>query len=120
MSWHPTPLQVITTRAWEGAGGPKEHKAEQKLLRETHSVTYAPWLSTHSYLSCIVVQPPLSFLCCPRQPSPHPSSLTLVYLVPALHLLLPSTPFWPYSTHPFFPHAQTISIFSDTLFHNTL
>ena len=33
---YPTPLQVITTRAREG--GPKEHGAKQKRLRETHSV----------------------------------------------------------------------------------
>ena len=56
-----------------------------------------------------------SFLCCPRPPSHHPSSLTLVSLVPALHFLPLSTPFWPYSTHPFFEHAQTISILSDLL-----
>ena len=29
--------------------------------------------------------------------------LTLVYLVPAPHLLPPPTPLWPYGTHPFFP-----------------
>ena len=28
----------------------------------------------------------------------------------------PSTPFWQYGTHPFFPHAQTISILSDLLY----
>ena len=57
-----------------------------------------------------------SFLCCPRPPSHHPFSLTSVSLVPALHLLPPSTPFWPYGTHPFFPHAHTISILSDLLY----
>ena len=30
--------------------------------------------------------------------------------------LRPSTPFWPYDTHPFFPHAQAISILSDLLY----
>ena len=34
MSRHPSPLHVITTRAWEG--GPKEHKAKQRWPRETH------------------------------------------------------------------------------------
>ena len=44
-----------------------------------------------------------------------PSNLTSVYLVPVLHLLSPQTPFWPYGTHPFFPHAQTIAILFDPL-----
>ena len=65
------PLQVITTRAREG--GPKEHRAKQKWPRETHSVTYVAGLSTLSDLSRIVAQPPLSFICCPRPPSHHPS-----------------------------------------------
>ena len=46
----------------------------------------------------------------------HPSSLTSISLVVAIHLLPPSTPFWPYATHTFFPHAQTISILSDLLY----
>ena len=37
-----------------------------------------------------------------------------------LPLLRPSTPYWPYGTHPFFPHAQTISILSDLLYLLTL
>ena len=48
MRRHPTPLQVKTTRAREG--GPKEHRGKQKWPRETHSFTYAPGLSTLSYL----------------------------------------------------------------------
>ena len=48
----------------------------------------------------------------PRPPSHHLSSLTYVYLVPALHLLPPLTPFWPYGTHQFSPRVQTISILS--------
>ena len=35
---------------------------------------------------------------------------------PVPHWLQPSTPFWPYGNHPFFPHAQTISILSDLLY----
>ena len=53
---YPTPLQVITTRARET--GPKEHRAKQKWSRDTHSVTYVPYLSTLSDLSCIDAQPP--------------------------------------------------------------
>ena len=48
-------------------------------------------------------------------PSHHPSTLTSVPLVLALHLPLPSTPFWLYGAHPFFPHAQTMSILTDLL-----
>ena len=105
---------MITTRTREG--GPKEHRAKQKYPRETHSFTYVPGLYTVSDLSRIDAQPPTSFLCCPRPPSHHLSSLTSVSLVPALHLLPPSTPFWPYDTHPFCPNAQTISILSDLLY----
>ena len=87
------------------------------MTSETHSVTYAPGLSTLSFfLSHIAAQRPPSLFYCPRPPSHHISCLTSVYLVPVLHLLPPSTPFWPYGTHPFFPHAQTISILSDLLY----
>ena len=103
-----SPLQAITTRAREG--GAKEHSAKQKWQRETHLVTYVPGLSTLSDFSLIVEQPSPSFLYCPRPPSHHPSSPTSVSLVPALHLLPPSIAFWQYGTHPYFPHAQTISI----------
>ena len=117
---HPSPLHVITTRArWlsHGAeGGPKEHRAKQRWPSETHSVTYVPGLSTPSGFSRIVAQPPPPFLCCLRPSSHHPSSLTSVYLVPVPHWLQPSTPFWPYGNHPFFSHAQTISILSDLLY----
>ena len=65
--------------------------------------------------SRIIAQPPPPFFCCPRPPSHHPSSLTSVYLVPALHLLPTSTAFWPHGNHPFLPHAQTTSILSDSL-----
>ena len=41
----------------------------------------------------IALFPPLSFPCCPGPASRHPSNLTSVYPIPALHLLLPSTPF---------------------------
>ena len=73
-------------------------------------------LSTLSDLLLIVAQPPPSFLCCQRPPSHRPSSLTSVSLVPVIHWLRLSISFWPYGTHPFFPHAQTISILSDLLY----
>ena len=85
-------------------------QGQAKILR------YVPGLFTLSDLSRIDAQPPPSYLCCPRPPSHHPSSLTSVSLVPTHHLLPPSTPFWPYDTHQFFPHSQTISIPSDQLY----
>ena len=88
----------------------------EKWSRETHSFTHAPGLSTLSDLSLIVEQPPATFLCCPTPPSHHPSILTTVYVVPVIYFLLPSTPFWPNSSHPFFPHNQTIWILSDPLY----
>ena len=101
----------------QSTGGLSERtQGRAKWPRETHFVTYAPGLYTLSYLSRIDAQLPPSFLCCPRPPSHHPFSLTSVYLAPVLHLLPPSTPFWPYGTHPFFPHAQTISILFDQLY----
>ena len=98
-------------------GGRSERTPDQaKWQLETHSVTYAPGLSTLSNLLRIVAKPPPSLLSCPRPPSHHPSSLALVYLVPILHLLLPSTTFWLYGTHTFFPHTQIISILSASLY----
>ena len=69
---------MITTKAREG--DPKKQSAKPKLPSKTHSVTYVPGLSTLSDLSCIVAQPPSSFLSCLRPPSHHPSSLTYVGL----------------------------------------
>ena len=87
---------MITTRAREG--GPKEHRTKQKWQRATHSVTCVSGLSTLFDLSRIDPQPPPSFHCCPITPSHHPSSLTSVFLVPALHLHQPSTFLMPYGT----------------------
>ena len=42
--------------------------------------------------------------------------ITSVSLIPALHLLPPSASFWPFGTHPFFPHPQTISNLSDLVY----
>ena len=79
---------------------------QAKWPRETHSVTYAPGLTTLSNISRIVTQPPPSLLCFPKatfrtsiQPnlglSRNPSPPTS-----------PSSPFWPYGTHPFFSHHR--------------
>ena len=54
----------------------------KKWLRQIQSVIYVPGLSTLSDLSRMVAQPQPSFLCCPRPPSPHSSSLTSVYPYP--------------------------------------
>ena len=107
---YPTSLQVITTRAREG--GPKE-TGPSKNGHKVNSVTYVSGLSD---LSRIVAQLPSSFLCCPMPPSRHPSSLTLVSLIPALHVRPSSTPLWPYGAHRFFQHVQTISILSDLIY----
>ena len=102
---HPSPLHVITTRAWEG--GPKEHRAKQKWPRETHSVTYVPGLSTLCSLLLIAAQPPPSLLCCPMPPSHHPSNPTQVSHLPVPHRKLrPSTSFWRYGTQ--FETIETI------------
>ena len=72
MSWHPTPLQVKTIRAQEGSL--KKQSFKQKWHHETQSVTYAPGLSTLSYLLHIVMQPPTPLLCCLRPPNTiHPA-----------------------------------------------
>ena len=107
---HPSPVENHQSNG----GQSERQRAKKKWLCETHSVTYV--LGTFSNLLRIDEQPPPSFLCCPRLASHHPSSLTSVSIVLALHLLPPSTPFWPYGTHPFFPHALTISILSDLLY----
>ena len=48
-----------------------------------------------------------------------PSRFKTLLYAPVPHWLRPSTPFSSYGTHPFFPHAQTISIFSDLLYSRT-
>ena len=63
----------VTTRTREGS--PKEHRAKQKLPRETHSVTYVPGLSTLFDLSRIDAQPPVISLLAKATftPSIHPN-----------------------------------------------
>ena len=104
----------MITRAWEG--GSKIHRATQKMAAWT-SISHICTRGLHSFRSFSHWRAASTvILCCRRPPSHHPSSLTSVSLVPALHLLLPSKPFWPNDTRPFFQHAQTISILSDLLY----
>ena len=75
-----------------------EHSAKQKWQRETHSATNVPGLSPLSDLS-------RSLHCHSSVAKGHlHTSLTSVSLVPVLHRIRPSTPFWPYGTHPFSLH----------------
>ena len=111
--WHLTPLQVITTRAREG--NPKEDRANKNC--DWNSFSNICTRNIHSFLSFPYYRAASTVIpLLPRPPSPLPSSLTSAYLISVLHLLLPSTPFWSYGTHPFFPDAQTISIFSNALY----
>ena len=55
----------------------------------------------------------------PRPPSHHPSNLTSVYLVPALHLLLPSSPFYAIRFSSILSTCPTISILFDPLYSPT-
>ena len=77
----------------------------------THSVTYIPGLSSPSDLS-ESIRASTVFPLLPTATLILWTILTSVSLAPAIHLLPPSTPFWPYGTPPFFPHPQTITIFS--------
>ena len=98
----------------QSTGGWSERTQCQAKVAMWNSFSYICTRALHSFRS--FVQPPPLFLCCLRPPSHHPSSLTSVSLVPGLHWLRPSLPFWPYGTHSLFPHSQTISILSDLLY----
>ena len=82
----------------------KEQRGQAKMATWnsfSYIIMYQLGLSTLSDLSRLDLQPPPSFLYCARPHSHHPSSLTSVSLLPALQLLPPSAPFWPYGTPPF-------------------
>ena len=111
---HVTASYASTGDNQQSTGGRLERTQGKAKMAAWNSFSYI--CTTLPDLSLIDGQPPPSFLCCPRTPSYHPSSLTSVSLAPAFHLLPPSTPFWPYGTHIFFPHAQTISMLSDLLY----
>ena len=82
-------------------GGPKEHSAKQKWyifnLIQVHMYQGSPLFAASTVIPLL---PKATFT-----PSIH--SLTSVSLVPVLHWLRPSTPFWPYGTHPSF-HMPTV------------
>ena len=91
MASHPS--QVITTRAWEG--GLHAHRTKQKWLHETHSVTYAPGLST---------LPHFHALSCSLN---HHSSVVQWYL----HTILPAQPqFTSYTPSTYFHHQRLLAI----------
>ena len=82
-----------------------QQNGRQKLIR-----LYICTRALHSFLSfahCRVAPTVIPLL--PKATFTPSIHLTSVYLVPVLHLLPPLTPFWPYGTHPFFPHARIIS-----------
>ena len=94
MKQHPIPLQVISQERVRGQSKKNRIQAKQ-CMRETQLSTYALMLSTPSYISCcctastvITLLPKVKFI-----PLFQPTS---VYLIPALQLLPPSTPYVPY------------------------
>ena len=112
MHRHPSPLQVITTKAREDC--PKEHSAKKKWPSETHSVTYVPGHSTLSDLSRLHRHASVAYKATFKIFIQHYLGLHRTHpsLTSAINTLLA---FWPYGTHPFFPQAQIILIFSDLL-----
>ena len=98
----------------QSMGERSERTQCQAKIAMWNSFSYIWTRALHSFRSFI--QPPPSFLYCLRPPSHRPSSLTSVSLIPVPHWLWPPTPFWPYGTHPFFKHDQTIWILSDLLY----
>ena len=71
----------------QSMGGRSKRTQCKAKMAAWKSFSYVPGLSTLSDLLLIVTQPPLSFLCCLRLPSHHPSSLTSVFLGPVPHWL---------------------------------
>ena len=95
---HPSPGDNHQ-RTW----GRSERTRGQAKMAGWNSICFICTRALHSFISfahCRLSSTVIPRF--PRPPSHHPSSLTSVSLVPALHLLPPSTPFWQYGTHPFF------------------
>ena len=115
IKWHPTPLQVITTRAREG--GPKEHREMQKWPRETHSVTCTRAL--HSFIFFVhwrVVSSVIPLL--PKATFTHLSShLGLPRTRPPLTTAINTLVAIRYSS--ILSTCQTISTISDPLYSQT-
>ena len=115
---HVTPSHPSLGDDHQSMRGRSERTQGQAKIVAWNSFSYICTRALHSFRSfgiwcaaCTVI---------PRLPKAtitlYPSSLTWVYLVPALNLLPPSTQFFRYGNHPFLPHAQTISILSDLLY----
>ena len=114
IQWYPNPLHVIIHQS---AGGLSK-KMQGLAKMAPKSSTYEPGLSTPSYLSRIVGQPPPSCLCCPRTiftPSIQPN-LCLPSTRPPLSSTINTLLAIPYTLH---VRAQTISILSDPLCSST-
>ena len=98
----------------QSTGGWWERTQGQVKMAAWNSFNYICTWALHSFLSnayyhaASTITPLL--LKATFTPTIQPN---LVSFIPTLHLLSPSTPFWPYSTPLFFPHAQTISVLSD-------
>ena len=105
---------MITTRAWEG--GPKDQKITgpckngRLKLVQIHIYQGSPCFPIFRTLSRSLHRHSSVAQGHQFTPSIQPN---LSLLLNRPHWLRPSTPFWPYSNHPFFPHTQTISILSD-------
>ena len=88
---HVTASNPFPGDSYHSTGGRSKRTMGQANMATINSFSHTcTRVSTLSDLSRIVSQPPPSLLCCPSPPSQHPYSLTLVSLVPVLHLLLPS------------------------------
>ena len=104
---HPSPSDNQKSKG----GCPKEHRASKNghvKLIQFYLHQGSPLFSIFRAASTVIPLLPKAYF----TPSIQPN---LCLPRTDLHLLPPSTPFWPYGTHPFFPHAQTISILSDPL-----
>ena len=101
----------------QSMGGQSERTQCQAKMAVLNSSSYTCTRALHTFRSfahCRAASTIIPLL--PNATFTPPSSLTSVSLVPIQHWLQPSTPFWPYGNHPFFPYSQTISILSDLLY----
>ena len=117
MKWHPTPLQVITTRAREG--GPKEHREMQKMA-SWNSFSYICTRALHSFVFFVhwrAVSSVIPLL--PKATFTHLSSLTSVYLVPATPLTTAINTLVAIRYSSILSTCQTISTLSDPLYSQT-
>ena len=102
----------------QSMGGQSERTQGQAKMAAWNSYNYICTRALHSFglsrIDCRAASTVIHLL--PKAAFTQSICLTPVSLVPVPHWLRPLTPFWPYGNHPFFPHAQTISILSDLLY----